>query len=312
MNDTLCLSGEHVVGSGRAHLYNAQHTPVFLCAMKSTFNVRTDTPFESSSLSPSREAIVDGRKGWYWFVRVENDTDKAWAWVFRWEGSRQWNDTLELISRQKLPKSFKTGKLQLTLMRRWTPPEILNWAKQQYWFQDFPWSPPRKDKMQKANSRLVWDEILPLCSWANRSVLDIGTHYGYHALRAAGMGASVVGFEPDDSRNNAVIIDQHIEQQGVEYVAEDPGGRFDVILYLSVHHQIDPDYNSLSEKVEALRSRCRDLFVELILPSSYAEFGAGRSDKWVDKQVQGYTVQTYPHRVRGVRRIYHVQGEEHE
>lgn len=300
------FTGYHKEGIGQAHLYNDQHTTFFNRRMVSTFNVGIDRPFNGMDLYPAKRQRVEGCLKWYHLFQIENETDRALAFSFHWEGSAilKRKMVLELVSRKPLPSSFQHGLLKLTHFKRWFPNQIADWAEPQYWFQTFPWSPKRK-----ADSRLVWDAITNSCNWSNRTVLDIGTHYGYHAIRASEAGADVIGFEPDPtSYPNAVIIDRHIEQQGIEYVTTDPGGCFDVILYLSVHHQIDPSYDGLQAKIEELRARCKDLFVELILPSSYSEFGNGRSDSVVDSEVGGVVLRTYKHRVRATRRIYHVQG----
>ena len=213
-------------------------------------------------------------------------------------------DMLEIVSRGLLPEGLRHGELEIDILPAWTEEEVRTWTKDQYWFQGFPWAP-----VQRADSSRVWRCIQPVCSWSNRTVLDIGTHYGFFALRAAQAGASVLGMDIDSQCiRTARLIDDHIEQQGVAFQTEDPGGPFDVILYLSVHHQIDPTYNGLQAKVKNLSSRCQDLFVELILPHSQRRFGAGRTAVEVDVLVGGQVLDTYRHRVRGERRIWHVPG----
>ncbi len=297
--------GAHVAGADKAHLYCAQHRPFFNCDMVGTFNIRLQKPFEDEALPTLRKGPGDEGRVWYHFLHLISERDTAYGWSFHWEGSHQKKTVLEVVTRQPLPESFKRGAITVEVLTPWSCSQIAEWAKDQYWFQTFPWSPKKK-----ADSELVWRAIRDRCAWENRTVLDIGTHYGYHALRAAEAGASVVGFEPEDpSRENAITIDRFIVQEGVQYEAADPGGSFGVILYLSVHHQIDPSYDALAEKVQTLRKRCRDLFIELILPSSYPEFGCGRSDEQLDAVVGGETLLTYQHRVRGNRRIYHVKGD---
>jgi hypothetical protein len=300
------FDGHHVKGCGNAHKYNDQHTRFFNRKMVSTFNVRINRPFDDYDLYPAKKAKVDGCLKWYHLVQIENATDHALGWSFHWEGSAlgRSRTLLEIVTKKPIPESLQHGPLKVTVFRRWGAKERDAWAKDQYWFQTFPWSPKRK-----ADSGFVWDVIAPHAKWSNQTVLDIGTHYGYHAIRASELGADVVGFEPDEtSFPNALIIDRHIEQQGVEYWMQDPGGVYNIILYLSVHHQIDPTYDGLYQKLQGLCSRCGKLFVELILPSSYSEFGRGMSDPDLDKLVGGDVLATYEHRVRAHRRIYQLEG----
>lgn len=218
--------------------------------------------------------------------------------------------TIEVISRRSLPESFKTGPLTVEVFHKLSPVEIATWAADQYWFQTFPWTPRRKDGQRTADSAMLWNTIVDQCLWRDRNVLDIGTHYGYHAIQASRAGATVIGMDVDKmALDNARVIDRYIEQEGIEYVAADPGGRFDIILYLSVHHQIDESYKKLAETILGYRRRCEDLFVELILPSSCKQFGRGMSDDDVDRLVGGLVLTTYKHPIRGFRRVYHVKGE---
>ena len=310
MSSDLVFSGCHVKGLGQAHQYSSQHTPFFGCSMVSTFNITINRPFEHTALVQSRGGKSADGVHHYYMARIQNNLVGAYGWVYRWEGSGMKRSILEVVSRRPLSKDLHQGPLTVTIFPRWNANEIQSWAKDQYWFQTFPWSPSvRKDGHRTADSRLVWNVIHRECGWRNKSVLDIGAHYGFQSLQAARVGATVVGWEPEQpSRDAAVLIDQNIEQEGVEYVARDPGGQFDIILYLSVHHQVDPAYDQLDSTIQSLASRCRDLFVELILPSSISTFGGRRKDGQVDVLVGGRVLKTYRHNVRGMRRIYRVMG----
>lgn len=299
MTRDLVFTGQRIDGCGRAHeLSNiAQHDIFFNRRMVGTFNIKLNT--DAVLDDPSR----GDNDNWYWLVRIDNGVDMAYGWVYRWRGSKMPNHILEVVSRGQMPDSFNVGDLNVMVLHKWGRGEIARWVSQQYWFQTFPWSPTRAD------SALMRDVIRPACKWSGRTVLDVGAHYGYHSFWAAAAGASVVGFEPEaPSRCNAITIDRHIEHQGVEFVDSDPGGRFDVIMYLSVHHQIDPLYKHLRATIAGYAARCEDLFVELILPSTLPEFGGGQSDADVDATVGGTPLITYRHAVRGVRRIYHVRS----
>ncbi len=297
----LCFVGKVVAGCGKAHLPEnlQQHDRFFNCRMVGTLNVKLESPFRSGRVPAAR----GDEKNHYWFVHIRNKSHGAYAWAYRWEGSRMGSHILELVSRQPLPQSFLSGPVEVSFPSLWDAATREAWVAEQYWFQSFDWSP------RKADSGLVRDIIRPACSWSNRTVLDVGAHYGYHSFWASAEGASVVGFEPEaPSRSNAITIDQHIEQEGILFVDRDPGGSFDVILYLSVHHQIDPAYDRLEETVAGYAARCQDLFVEIILPSSIRQFGGKRTDLEVDRLIGGEVLHTYPHRTRGRRRIYHVRN----
>ena len=151
---------------------------------------------------------------------------------------------------------------------------------------------------------MVWNTIRDHALWGGRTVLDIGCANGAHCFLASKAGAQVVGFEPDvPAREKARFINDHIEMQDVAFVGTDPGGRFDVILYLSVHHQWDEGYSRLRERIQELRERARGaLFVELIVP----DLKQTRDPKWIDAQLGGETLLQYKHKVRRVRRIYKV------
>jgi len=126
--------------------------------------------------------------------------------------------------------------------------------------------------------------------------------HGYHSFQAWRRGASVCAYEPDaEARGAAEFIGRHIEMEDVEFFSEPPpdGFQADVVLYLSVHHQHDPDYRTLEAAVRRLKTMASEaLFIELILPPM---FGAGVD---VDAAVGGKVLRTYRHRVRGERRIY--------
>lgn len=120
----------------------------------------------------------------------------------------------------------------------------------------------------------------------------------------------MTAIEPDDkTRATGEIIACHIEMQDVRFEKSIRPDRepADVSLYLSVHHQWDPNYEKLACKVAELRKRTRRvLFVEVILPPL---FGMAHTAEEVDRMVGGRVLRTYRHRLRGKRRIYRIEGE---
>ena len=82
---------------------------------------------------------------------------------------------------------------------------------------------------------------------------------------------------------------------------------FDVILYLSVHHQPDPSYANLEKKIKEYRKRARKhLFVELIMPPVFPQHGEF-TEAEIDKIVGGEILVRYKHAVRGHRKIYWIE-----
>lgn len=310
MSDSVfTFSGVHTSGLGQASKHCAQHDQFFNCCMKGTFNIDVTEPFHHKAIVPARSGNFHSKgheyayHKMYWLVCISNEHEEAYGWIMRWEGSKQKLTRLEVLSKERLPESFREGPLNVEVLERWSDAKIKDWASKQYWFQGFGWAP-----RQRSGSQQEWEAIYPACTWSGRRVLDIGTHYGFHACQAAKAGATVVGVDIDvDCINIAKVINDHIEMQDVSFLYADPGTSFDIILYLSVHHQVDPLYEKLEDTLLRLKARCQDLFVELILPSSYSSFGNGMSDNNMDKIVGGTELLTYKNKVRGYRRIYHVQ-----
>jgi hypothetical protein len=303
------FAGKYATGCGQAHLYGDQHIPAFRRPMVGTFNVDVDGYSVSPRFAHAKEFVTD-EAGWnrYWLVKIGARmpgrsgewTPTHYAWAYRWEKSRMPGTTWELLSKSPLPDSFKGGELGLEVCLPWTPEQIQAWATSHYQFQGFDWLP-----VKRADSLKVWQAIEPHATWAGATVLDIGSHYGYHSFKASDLGAEVVAVEPDDdTRACGVEINDHIEMQDVHFQPKGDMGTHDIILYLSVHHQHDPEYTTLAETIAFYKTLARKhLFVECILPPM---FGKGVD---VDAAVGGEVLLTYPHKVRGTRRIYHVQGE---
>jgi len=301
MRDT--MKGHYVTGADHAHECCRPHAAVFNCSMYGTFNVQV--PF--LRIQQYRPTIVHGPKR-YWFVRiVEADTGKEYfGWAVRDKTSKQRVNTLEVVTKRLLPDSLKSGGLEVTILQKWDRLKIQDWAKKQYWFQTFPFTP-----VKRADSALVWKTI-DVISWAGLDVLDWGCHYGYMGFQASERGASVLGIDSNKrSLNAARIIRNHVIQQDVCFASdfgERPDG-WDVILYLSVHHQRDPSYRRLGETVELLRLMARKhVFVELILPPTFPK-GVKMGVQQIDEAVGGEQLLNYKHAVRGERKIYHLEVE---
>lgn len=287
--------GYYINGRGNAHNCMADLRPYFNCDVLGTFNVRALQPI--SKFKPCIDDADNGRR--FWLVRINGE---HYAWAYRWADSTQSDYVWELVSKALLPDDLTCAALTLEVMEPMTDMETRAWAAtQKYWFQSWPWSP------QRADSARVWGAVCDRTAWSGKTVLDIGCHYGYHSFQASKVGARVVAFDADSRPiETARHINDRIEMQDVRFGVEDPGGVVDVILYFSVHHQIDPGYADLARKVAELRARARDkVFVELIVP----DFDGRRSLAEIDAMVGGKVLDTYQHKVRGKRRIYELDGK---
>lgn len=292
------IKGHYLTGAGKASRCCKAHDKVFNCRMIGTFNVLLEEKF-IYDFEPS----IETKKASYWFVELEKNKQHYYGWAIRDHISHQRTNILEVLTKELLPSMLKEGDIHIKILKRWSKEKIKGWAKDQYWFQGFSFSP-----IKKADSKFLWDKI-NIIDWSGCSVLDIGCHYGYFAFSASEAGAGVIGFDTNEnSLEMAETIRDNIIHQDVSFVRKYPKSNFDIILYLSVHHQPDPEYQKLVEKIKELKSRAnKHLFVELILPPMFPRNGK-MGKKEIDKIVGGKILATYKHKVRGIRRIYQIDG----
>lgn len=269
--------------------------------MFGTFNVRLKGKRKASFFREVEPSTVEG-VNWYWFVRISKEGKNCFGWVKRWRHHTSNISLLEIITKELIPKDFYKGELELELYKRWSKDKVKEWAKDLYWWQTFDFSP-----IKRADSEFLWNTI-NVVDWSSCSVLDVGCHYGYHSFQASKLGARVVGFDKGvNGIKTAKIIRDRIIHEDVNFVEEDPGGAFDIILYLSVHHQIDPNYCNLRNKVNEYKSRARKhLFIELIIPPHFPS-NKSMTEEGIDKIVGGKVLARYSHRVRGVRKVYWIE-----
>lgn len=289
------FQSQYINGTGHARATGGEkYRHVFGCPMIGTFNTRAPEGVDITAYKPCIER--DGNR--YWLVQINKE---RYGWAIRNEASRQARNVLEVLTRRPLPDRYKTDKLMVEIMEPWDNETIARWAKQQYWFQSFPWGP------QRADSELVWQRINTL-NWSGLDVLDIGCHYGYHCFQAAKAGASVVGVDSDSNCIDvAKTINDHIEMQDVQFIQGSTtfGLIFDVILYLSVHHQFDPEYSTLPQKLHELTERARKhVFVELIVPPLKSNLTLDGVIQLVGARPEA----VYRHKVRKQRAIFKLEG----
>jgi hypothetical protein len=311
MPDEFVFIGDYRTGSGRASVvFNSQHRKSFMielfgCPMVGTFNITCARPTRKfiKNITPSIVGL-DGDTAWSFRlckIRAKNNEER-YGWIIYWSNNDRQTHTpyKEVITRSLLPDSFKTKELTVTVLEKWGGQAIRGFiGSYDKWFQSFSWG------IKRAGSELVWNAIKPLTAWSGKRVLDVGCNTGYFSFRAAQSGSIVKAVDI----NNAVLniarkINDHVEMQDVVFTDKDDGGRYDIILYLSVHHQRDPKYDNLKQKIDELRGRCSDLFVELIVPPLEGLL----QPQDVNNIVGVNHLLEYKHVVRRVRRIYHIKN----
>ena len=248
-------TGEYVNGEGSASKC-ADHAETFGCPMFGTFNVKCADPFPEDA-SASRVNNI----GRFYLVRL---AEKHYGYAFKWDGSRIPPNTIEVFSKALLADHLKNGNpFAVEILSPMFPDERNKWIADQHWFQSFPWGP------QRADSGLVWDTINQ-GQWSGATVLDIGTHFGYFAFLAAKAGARVHGIDKAPCLKAARVVNDQIEMCDVTFSDSVRGwgeNVVDYILYLSVHHQIDPEYDALIDTAIGLQARAkRAVYIELIDP----------------------------------------------
>jgi len=292
------ILAKYITGSNHAHCSNNVYKKrVFKCPMYGTFNVKLLTDFDITKYNYAYAC----QRTKYWLVKIrkENAKESYYGWVVKWDKSGMSKNTLEIISKRLLPDFLKEGIIEICeVCEKWSDQTRDNWAKNIYWWQTFDWSPKKR-----ADSKMLWDSI-NIINWSGLSVLDIGSHYGYMSFKASKEGALVTGVEKNQTAvDKSKIINDHIEMCDVEfYKPIIKMDNYDVILDLSVYHQIDPDYKHLYSHVEGLKkivNKC--LFIELIMPPM---FGKDYKEVDIDKIVGGKILKRYQHKVRGIRKIY--------
>lgn len=178
-------------------------------------------------------------------------------------------------------------------------------AIKEKWYQDYPWKEGINDRTED-----IWNAI-NIVDWTGLRVLDIGCNLGYYSFKAKQAGANyVLGIDHTKRfvdwciliRDNIEILDVEFQHQTLRIRDSVPEG-FDVIFYMSMHHQKDPGYKYLEDRVNRqLKNACKHLFIELILPPL---FGKLYTTEQLDSLVDGKELLTYPNASRGTRRLWH-------
>lgn len=287
------MKGYYITGTNKAHKSDNRRSSFFKCPMYGTFNVKVDTKVNFESFIPSLAQMNTE----YYLVKIKKNNKFYYAYLLNWKKSNQAENVLEIVSKRPLPDTLKEGEIEIEIMEKWTNQKRDEWAKEIYWWETFDWSPKKR-----ADSKDLFNKINEKINWSGKSVLDIGSNYGYHSFNASKRGAYVTGVEINDSaRKKAEIINDHIEMQDVKFYKRDTNKDYNVIMILSVIHQFNPSYDKLQEILDSYKKRCQTLFVELILQPN---FGGKFTNEEIDKIVDGTILYTYKHNVRGIRRLY--------
>jgi hypothetical protein len=316
----LILEGRIVSGSGRASAVaataekRAEHVRLFGAPLIGTLNLRlSGSPFGLApfGLAPS---VEDGN-GRYWLVRLTAGREERLGWAFRWDGTGQPEDLAEVYTRELVPDSFRAAPLRCEFLERWSSRRISEWAislaaRGHRWWQSWPWLPPAAlPPRPLSDSTVAWPHILvatgPL---AGATLLDVGTNEGFFAVQAARAGAIVAAIDRNhDALHLARTIAAHVEPADVIFAHRSvpPDEVFDVVLELSVWHQVDPGYEQLGEHLADLRRRARRaVVVELMRPplSGHVDVDA------VVASVGGAAAWHRRHPVRRERTLYRIPG----
>lgn len=303
------FTGHHVKGSGQAHKCCEPHRDVFNCPMVGTYNVMIpDAEFPVSGLLFYAPVFTENNGQWqYWLVKltIEKPHVVEYAWAFKWYGSRQAPNVLELLSKQRISEEFRNVPFTIEVLQPWTERDRARITRDWFpksWHQTFHWGP------SKVDSRENWSRFNKHVNWEGAAVLDIGCNYGFYSFVASGEGARVVGCDNDPlCVERSTMINDHIAMQDVLFEPRDAqhllhASPCDVILYLSVHHQWDPLYEQLIGYVRELRTLAHQCVIaEFILPPM---FGTAKVMERLDNEHHGEILAEYDHSVRGRRRIY--------
>lgn len=296
------IDGFYSTGGGKFHLNMKQFEEIFNCPMIGSFNVKTEKRINDfpPTFGLGKKFNHQNATGgiWFWLLKLDGI---FYGWAVRWGGSKQRETTWEIISKEPFPDRLKSGKIEIDVLEKWPPGKIKDWDKTTYQWQTFPFT-----SIKRADSHFLWNAIQGRGEWSGATVLDYGCNFGYHSQMAAENGARVIGYDSNPKViEKAKQINDHIVMNDCRFQDHFPVGSFDYILYLSVHHQPDPEYRKLDEKISQLKAMAkRKLFVELIVPA----FNGGLNEKEIDAIMGGQGFLKYRHKVRAIRKVYEIKG----
>ena len=314
--------GQYRRGAGHASkVFLTQRRKTFLrevfgCPMYGTFNVKVPREKRNqlrNQVKPTLE-VNEGPVHWkFYLCDISNNKYTRPAWILRWSGPNKNSEGVfaELMSRELLPGEFRKDTFTVTVYEPWNSAKIVKWCPKAgtdtkfKWFQSFPWA-QRSDHKPMGDSPLVWSAIKNRVEWEGKRVLDFGCHTGYFSCEAAKAGAVVTAYDKDRSvLKVARDVAHHIECRDIRFTEKYDGNGYEYILLLSVLHQkLGPSYPGLKQEIEHFRSRCKVLFLELIVGGVKGI----PSEKSIDAVVGEPAFFRRKHPVRGIRKLWKLES----
>jgi len=271
-----------------------------------TFNVVSDTAI---NFGVPYVANAEGDRKFYRIKIVEPVEVNAWA--YRRDKSRMNPRVIEIISRHKLRDVLKVGdddRIKIVYNNIWDKNEIKHFINGQgKWFHCFDFLP---QKMWRSNSNDVLHKM-GLPNIAGKTVLDVGGHTGYYCIEMWKRGAIPTLLEKN-RRTVAITKDiiEHIVPADVELIVGDVNTyqlnkKYDIVLYMSVHHQFDPTYKNLDSIINKLAEHTNETFYyEAIIP--FKENGSVNDTTDILKKHFSKVeyIFKYEHKLRGIRHLW--------
>jgi 2-polyprenyl-3-methyl-5-hydroxy-6-metoxy-1,4-benzoquinol methylase len=91
----------------------------------------------------------------------------------------------------------------------------------------------------RTKSYLLWESIKDLVNWKNKTVVDLGSHFGYFSFKAVALEAKVIGLEKEQYKVDiANLISQDFSNKVKFKIWEDGQDipKSEIILCLNVFH----------------------------------------------------------------------------
>lgn len=307
------FKGTILKGLGKAsHVMSTSAVRRVLCTnlheeiFPGTFNVLVDVD-PGMFDQPYYEGFDVEQRAFY-RLRITSPKEVS-VWLYRRPASKMNPRVLELISRWNLCEYLGVkpgGIIELEYDGAWTKTERAEFINKRKWFQSFSFLP--KDKIRTDSNYVL--NILDLGDVWNKTVLDVGGHYGFHSIELWKRGAMCTMVEKNkDSAETARHITRSFIPADIGIIRGDfrkqQLPKSDIVLYLSVHHQIDPTYENLPQTLDFLVKSVNDVFCfEDIIPFG----GRGSVNDFQHELELRFSnviyLGKYEHAIRGIRHIW--------
>lgn len=307
----MIFSGEVIDGCGRATpaMARSKMQTVFRqhlheTIVPGTFNVRT----ECEVVFGKPHCVVGDRMFYRMTILKPRRIN---VWLYRNRTSKMPPRVLELISRENL-KSYlgaKTGSVvTIEYNVPWLRSEIAEFAKQYKWFHSFDFLPP---ELQRADSSLQLESMRIPNVW-DLTVLDVGGHTGYFSVEFWKRGARPTLLEKDKhvvARAHTIlkrIVPADVELIRADIQTYEIPKNYDIVLYMSVHHQFDPTYAELEPMLRKLAEKVDKMFYfEEIIPFKDSLVTVEQVTRMLKRLYwRVKLLVSYEHKIRGTRHIW--------